>query len=103
MFGSVRFGSVRFGSEGMVAVKNKTPDDHVHLDQIGAHSSLPLNFFLERYADSHLTEMRVFVDAVRSGKPVPVTGKDGLMSIAIGLAATRSAKENRSVKLAEIL
>ena len=92
-----------FGSEGMVASKNKTPDDHVHLDETGAHSSLPLRFFLERYADSYLTEMRVFVDAVKSGKPVPVTGKDGLMSVAMGLAATRSAKENRPVELAEIL
>ena len=92
-----------FGSEGMVAVKNKAPDDHVCLDQTGAHSSLPLHFFLERYADSYLTEMRVFVDAVRGGKPVPVTGKDGLMSVAIGLAASRSAKENRPVKLTEIL
>jgi myo-inositol 2-dehydrogenase / D-chiro-inositol 1-dehydrogenase len=62
-----------------------------------------LHFFLERYADSYLTEMRVFVDAVRSGKPVPVSGKDGLMSVAIGLAATKSAKENRPVELAEIL
>lgn len=92
-----------FGSEGMVTIKNKEPDDHVHLDQTGAHSSLPLHFFLERYADSYLTEMRVFVDAIRNKKPVPVTGKDGLMSVAIGLAATRSAKENRPVELAEIL
>ena len=92
-----------FGSEGMVATKNKTPDDHVHLDQTGTHSSLPLHFFLERYADSYLTEMRVFVDAIRNKKPVPVTGKDGLMSVAIALAATRSAKENRPVELAEIL
>jgi myo-inositol 2-dehydrogenase/D-chiro-inositol 1-dehydrogenase len=92
-----------FGSEGTVAVNNKTPDDLVCLDQTGAHSSLPLHFFLERYADSYLTEMRAFVDAVRSGKPVPVTGEDGLMSVAIALAATRSAKENRPVKLTEIL
>jgi myo-inositol 2-dehydrogenase / D-chiro-inositol 1-dehydrogenase len=92
-----------FGSEGMVATKNKTPDAHVHLDQTGTHSSLPLHFFLERYADSYLTEMRVFVDAIRNKKPVPVTGKDGLMSVAIALAATRSAKENRPVELAEIL
>ena len=92
-----------FGSEGMVATGNKTPDDHVHLDQTGAHSSLPLHFFLERYADSYLTEMRVFVDAIRHDKAVPVTGKDGLMSVAMGLAATKSAKENRPVEVSQIL
>ena len=34
---------------------------------------------------------------------VPVPGKDGLMSVAIGLAAKRSARENRPVRLDEIL
>lgn len=92
-----------FGSEGMVAVRNKTPDDHVYVDRLGAHSSLPLHFFLERYAESYLNEMRTFVDAIRNDKPVPVTGKDGLMSVAIGLAATRSAKENRPVAVTEVL
>jgi|SRR5579864_10537 len=92
-----------FGSAGMVAVKNKTPDDHVCLDRAGAHSSLPLHFFLERYAESYLNEMVAFVDAVKDGKPVPVTGKDGLMSVAIGLAATKSVKENRPVQVAEAL
>ena len=92
-----------FGSGGMIAVRNKTPDDHVHIDRTGAHSSLPLHFFLERYAESYLNEMRVFVDTVKNHKPVPVTAQDGLMSLAMGLSATRSAKENRPVPLAEVL
>lgn len=92
-----------FGSGGMIAVKNQTPDDHVHTDANGAHSSLPLHFFLERYAESYLNEMRAFVDAVKNNKSVPVTGQDGLMSVAMGLAATKSAKENRPVLVAEVL
>jgi myo-inositol 2-dehydrogenase/D-chiro-inositol 1-dehydrogenase len=92
-----------FGSAGMLVVKNKTPDDHVHTDATGAHSPLPLYFFLERYAQSYLNEMEAFVDAVRNEKPVPVTGQDGLMSVAMGLAATKSAKENRPVPIAEVL
>jgi myo-inositol 2-dehydrogenase/D-chiro-inositol 1-dehydrogenase len=91
-----------FGSEGMVAVQNRTPDTHVHLDQGGSHSSLPLNFFLERYAESYLKEMQAFVNAVRDREPAPVSGKDGLRSVMIGLAAAKSAKENRAVKLTEI-
>jgi myo-inositol 2-dehydrogenase / D-chiro-inositol 1-dehydrogenase len=92
-----------FGSKGMVSVKNNLPDSHVYLDSAGTHSSLPLNFFLERYTESYLNEMQEFVDAIQAGKPVPVTGHDGLMAVAIGLAAAKSASENRPVKLVEVL
>jgi myo-inositol 2-dehydrogenase/D-chiro-inositol 1-dehydrogenase len=91
-----------FGSEGMVTVANNAPDSHICLDRTGTHSSLPLNFFMERYTESYLREMQAFVDSVRENKPVPVTGNDCLMAVAIGLAAAKSAKENRPVKLSEI-
>ena len=91
-----------FGSKGMVTVKNNTPDNHVYLDSVGTHSSWPLNFFMERYTESYLREMQGFVDSVRENNPVPVTGNDGLMAVAIGLAARKSAKENRPVRLSEI-
>ena len=91
-----------FGSEGMVMVKNNTPDTHVSLDREGTHASLPLNFFMERYTESYLREMQAFVNSILENKPVPVNGNDGLMAVAIGLAAAKSAKENRPVKLSEI-
>jgi len=91
-----------FGSEGMVTVGNNTPDSHIYLDRSGTHSSLPLHFFLERYTESYLNEMQAFVDSVQNGSPVPVTGHDGLLAVAIGLAAAKSARENRPVKLGEI-
>ncbi len=91
-----------FGSAGMVMVNNNTPDSHVYLDRAGTHSSLPLHFFMERYTESYLNEMQAFVDAVKNGRPVPVTGHDGLMAVAIGLAAAKSARENRPVKLGEV-
>ena len=91
-----------FGSEGMVTVRNNTPDSHIYLDRAGTHSSLPLHFFLERYTESYLNEMQAFVDSVQNGSPVPVTGHDGLLAVEIGLAAAKSARENRPVKLGEI-
>jgi myo-inositol 2-dehydrogenase/D-chiro-inositol 1-dehydrogenase len=91
-----------FGSQGMVAVSNNTPDTHVLFDSTGAHASLPLYFFMERYTESYLREMQAFVDAVLDGKPVPVTGEDGLAAVRIALAAARSARERRPVKLEEI-
>jgi myo-inositol 2-dehydrogenase/D-chiro-inositol 1-dehydrogenase len=91
-----------FGSEGMVMVKNNTPDSHLFLDRTGAHSSLPLHFFMDRYTDSYLNEMRTFVDSIRHGKAVPAGARDGLMAVRIGLAAKKSAAENRVVPLGEI-
>lgn len=91
-----------FGAEGMVTVRNNTPDSHIHLDRTGEHSSLPLNFFMERYRESYLREMEAFVEAVAGGKAVPVTGEDGLAAVEIALAAARSVRENRPVKVAEI-
>jgi myo-inositol 2-dehydrogenase/D-chiro-inositol 1-dehydrogenase len=91
-----------FGSEGMVTVKNNTPDNHIYLDRSGMHSSLPLNFFMERYADSYRNELQAFVQSIMNNKPVPVSGHDGLMAAVIGLAAGVSARENRPVHLTEI-
>lgn len=92
-----------FGSEGMVGAGNETADTHFRFDRAGAHRALPLHFFMERYAESYRNEMRAFVDAVREDGPVPVGGHDGLMAVLLGLAAMRSARENRPVKPAEFL
>lgn len=91
-----------FGSQGMVTVKNNTPDNHILLDRKGVHTALPLNFFMQRYTESYLNEMQVFVDSIKTNKQPPVTGKDGLAAVVIGLAAMKSVKENRVVKINEI-
>jgi myo-inositol 2-dehydrogenase / D-chiro-inositol 1-dehydrogenase len=92
-----------FGSGGMVTVTNNTPDSHILCDREGIHTSLPLNFFLERYADSYLREMSAFVDAVEHRTAVPVSGEDGFHAAVIAMAAAKSVRENRPVKLTEIL
>ena len=92
-----------FGSKGMATVTNNTPDNHIFIDTNGTHSALPLNFFLERYVDSYLTEMRAFVDCMINNSKPPVTTRDGLMSVAIGLAANVSIREHRPVRMSEIL
>jgi myo-inositol 2-dehydrogenase/D-chiro-inositol 1-dehydrogenase len=91
-----------FGSGGMVATSNNTADNHVYFDPSGGHSSPPLRFFMERYTESYRREMQAFVEAVHQNKPVPVGGADGLAAVGIGIAATRSARENRPVALAEV-
>ena len=92
-----------FGSEGMVHVTNNTPDNHIYYNKLGSHSSLPLNFFMDRYTESYALEIESFINAVINNSEIPATGKDGLMSVAVGLAAKKSVAENRPVKLNEIL
>jgi myo-inositol 2-dehydrogenase / D-chiro-inositol 1-dehydrogenase len=92
-----------FGSEGMVKVDNNAPDTHDYYSRNGVHASLPLNFFMDRYIEAYANEIKEFCQAVVEDKPVSVGGIDGLMSVAIGLAAKKSLAEHRPVKLTEIL
>jgi myo-inositol 2-dehydrogenase/D-chiro-inositol 1-dehydrogenase len=91
-----------FGSKGMVQVENKTPTDASLSLADGVMTDLPLYFFLERYTDSFLLEMREFIKCVGEGGEPPVTGIDGKMSVKIGKAARLSFDTHRPVKVAEI-
>ncbi len=91
-----------FGSKGMVRAGNNTPTRTQLCDEAGIHSPLPLHFFMDRYIDSYVLEMKLFIEAIVNDTPPPVTGQDGLAPVVIGLAAKRSLAENRPVKLVEI-
>ena len=91
-----------FGSGGMVATANNLPHHAALSDASGVHTAKPLYFFLERYAESYVAEMRAFVAAIRDDRPTPVTGADGRMAVVLGLAAQKSVAENRPVRLDEI-
>jgi myo-inositol 2-dehydrogenase/D-chiro-inositol 1-dehydrogenase len=91
-----------FGSGGMVAVNNNTPDTHIYSNAEGVHSALPLYFFLERYTQSFIAEMGEFIESIRNDTVPPVTGIDGRIPVLIGMAAWKSYRENRPVKLSEI-
>lgn len=91
-----------FGSGGSISSANNYANsitvqngDHVRRDK-------PLYFFLERYTESFIRELQVFVDAVEQDLPVPVTGMDGRIPVLMGLAARRSYDENRPVRLTEV-
>ncbi|MDD4191412.1 MAG: inositol 2-dehydrogenase [Mangrovibacterium sp.] len=92
-----------FGNKGMARVDNNFPNTHELYTEKGVSGDLPLYFFLERYDVSYNQEIREFIEALRAGKDMPCGGVDGLMSLAIGLAAKKSLDGNRPVKLDEIL
>jgi myo-inositol 2-dehydrogenase/D-chiro-inositol 1-dehydrogenase len=91
-----------FGSGGAINSYNNYPNNTVLSNGSAVKRDLPLNFFLERYTESYVSEIEQFVSAVVNKQPVPVTGYDGKMAFVIGLAAKKSWLEKRPVKIAEI-
>jgi myo-inositol 2-dehydrogenase / D-chiro-inositol 1-dehydrogenase len=92
-----------FGSKGMALAENNFPNYHKLYNSSGVSGDLPLHFFLERYDASYNQEIKEFVEALVSGGNMPVDGQDGLISVAIGLAAKISVTEGRTVAISEIL
>ena len=92
-----------FGSKGMVQANNNFHDSHRLYNSKGMQAALPLNFFLERYEAAYRTEMSEYINSLENNTPIPVDGNDGLQSLKIGLAAIKSLKEKRPVKVNEII
>lgn len=91
-----------FGSRGCLNATNNHTTNVQHWDAEAQKGELPLFFFLERYTDSYIGEMKEFVDCIVNNKQPSVSGVDGLKSVILGLAAMKSIKEGRSVKVTEI-
>ena len=90
------------GSAGAIKTENNYPNSAVISNGLSVHRDLPLNFFIERYTDSYVAELAAFVDAVLHDKPTPVSGQDGRTPVVMGLAAGKSYRENRPVRLSEV-
>ncbi len=91
-----------FGSGGMIQAANNTAENTLYANADGVHSAKPLYFFLERYMTSFIQEMQDFVAAVREDKATPVSGADGRAPVVIAIAATKSLREHRPVKISEV-
>jgi myo-inositol 2-dehydrogenase/D-chiro-inositol 1-dehydrogenase len=91
-----------FGSAGAAMAGNDVPPTVKLYGETAVTGEKPLYFFLERYREAFVTEMVSFVDAVRNNKPAAVSGEDGLEDMYAALAAGKSLKEGRPVKIAEI-
>jgi myo-inositol 2-dehydrogenase / D-chiro-inositol 1-dehydrogenase len=90
-----------FGENGKIVIQAepKTPlreynKDGYRLDHY--------HFFMDRFGPAFRAELEAFFQAVSNGKPPSPGPNDALESLKIALAATRSLKEGRSVKLTEI-
>ena len=91
-----------FGSEGMAVSEN--PRAHAGSVMTAAGERRPPNpyFFLERYLPSYVREWEAFVEAVKRGEAPPVSTADARAPLIIGLAAGRSLREGRPVRVEEV-
>lgn len=90
------------GSKGSIATGNCFPNQAVVSTSSEVRRDLPLNFFMQRYAESFATELQAFISAIADDREPSVTGVDGRMPVLMGMAANKSCKEGRPVQLKEV-
>lgn len=90
-----------FGSEGCIQVGNKKPTEVFWYGAEDTRSDKPLYFFLERYNESYLAEIKHFASCIREDKQPMVDGYDGKMAVIMGYAARESLASRKWVTVAD--
>jgi myo-inositol 2-dehydrogenase / D-chiro-inositol 1-dehydrogenase len=91
-----------FGSAGMAASENPLAHSTIVRTAAGMRSATLPYFYLDRYIPSYLREWEAFVAAVATGETPPVSGADARAPLVIGMAAWRSLREGRPVRIEEV-
>ena len=87
---------------GCVQVANDLDNTAMISTPEGVTCAKPTRFFLERYNNAFIAEVKAFIAAIINDTDPPVLGIDGLMPVLIAKAAKVSLDEGRCVKLSEI-
>ncbi|HET8667759.1 MAG TPA: Gfo/Idh/MocA family oxidoreductase, partial [Terriglobales bacterium] len=90
------------GSKGSISTGNWYPNQAVISTGTEIRRDLPLNFFMERYAESFALELQSFIEAILENRPPLVTGLDAREPVVLGMAARQSMKEGRPIKVREL-
>jgi myo-inositol 2-dehydrogenase/D-chiro-inositol 1-dehydrogenase len=88
-----------FGSAGMAVSENPLAHSTIVRTASGVRAATLPYFFLERYIPSYVREWEAFVSAVATGTTPPVGPADARAPLVIGLAAWRSLREGRPVRV----
>jgi myo-inositol 2-dehydrogenase / D-chiro-inositol 1-dehydrogenase len=91
-----------FGSAGMATSENPLAHATVVRTARGMRGATLPYFYLERYIPSYLAEWKEFLAAVSEGRTPSVTALDARAPLVIGLAAWRSLREQRPVRIEEV-
>ncbi|AKI98295.1 oxidoreductase [Kosmotoga pacifica] len=92
-----------FGSKGSARAENDRETNVIMSTEEAVCTDKPLYYFPQRYMKSFANEIEAFVESVLEEKPVSVGVEAGYRSILIARAADVSARENRPVRIAELL
>jgi myo-inositol 2-dehydrogenase/D-chiro-inositol 1-dehydrogenase len=87
-----------FGSNGALFVGYARDTPLLHLTKDGVKSD-HVHWFLERFDQAYVEELRDFVDCLVEDRPTRITGEDGRAAMALAYAAEASLKEQRPVSL----
>lgn len=90
-----------FCSGGNAIAGNENENTVVLGNKGGYHSAKPPYFFIQRYADGYIEEVRQFLQCIRDNKPVSPTGQDSRMAVLLGSAAWESLRKNRPIRMKE--
>jgi myo-inositol 2-dehydrogenase/D-chiro-inositol 1-dehydrogenase len=85
-----------FGSEGALLIGYSRDTPMLRLDAKGIHSD-HIHWFLERFDQAYIDELKAFVDGIDDGTPPPVDGNDARAAMALAYAAEASLRENSPV------
>ncbi|UCF13377.1 MAG: inositol 2-dehydrogenase [Thermoplasmatales archaeon] len=91
-----------FGSKGCVMADNEATNTvRLYTAECTNIDKIPY-FFLERYMESYATELKSFFDCLKNNQDPTPSGEDGLQNVLVAIAAQKSFKENRPVKISEV-
>jgi myo-inositol 2-dehydrogenase / D-chiro-inositol 1-dehydrogenase len=85
-----------FGSEGALMIGYSRDTPMLRLDANGIHSD-HIHWFLERFDQAYIDELKVFVDGIVDDTPLPVDGHDARAAMVLAYAAEASLRENAPV------
>jgi myo-inositol 2-dehydrogenase/D-chiro-inositol 1-dehydrogenase len=87
-----------FGANGALFVGYSRDTPILHLTPTGVHSD-HVHWFLERFDQAYVDELRDFVDAIVEDRPVAIPGEDGRAAMALAYACEASRNEHGPVTL----
>ncbi|KQU53369.1 dehydrogenase [Rhodococcus sp. Leaf278] len=90
-----------FGSQGMVTAGRGNTTDMVLYGSKGIEIDTSRRD-TDLLGTSYVGEFTAFAEAIRSGRPAPVTGRDARTALAVALAAIRSVETGAAVRLDEV-
>ncbi|NQT61027.1 MAG: inositol 2-dehydrogenase [Bacteroidetes bacterium] len=92
-----------FGSNGVCLADNDTATRVTTITTEGANSDVPPYFFLERYFQAYVDEVKSFISDLQNDKDPSCGLFDAIQPVIIAKAATLSQKTGKPVKIDEIL